>query len=70
MTTTAAPLSYSTITASAATGLSRSQLDRAIRAGELKARKSSRHEETGEPIGKWVILAADLQAYLDSLPEA
>lgn len=64
-----APLSYSITAAVEATGLSKSHLDRAIRAGDLKARKSGRDEETGEPVGKWVLLAKDLQAYLDSLPE-
>lgn len=66
---TTAVLSYSLPTAVAATGLSRSQLDRAIRKGELKARKSSVNDD-GEPTGKFVILAADLQEYLDNLPEA
>jgi len=66
MTTT---LSYSVATATAATGLSRSHLERAIAAGRLKARKSSKDED-GEPTGKYVILAADLQAYLEGLVEA
>lgn len=61
-------LAYSTATASAATGLSKSHLDRAIRTGELKARKSSRTKD-GEPQGSWVILADDLIAYLAGLPE-
>jgi hypothetical protein len=63
------PLAYSVATACAATSLSKSQLDRAIRAGLLKARKSSTTED-GEPTGKYVILADDLEAYLASLPEA
>lgn len=62
------PLAYSVATAVEATSLSKSQLDRAIRSGQLKARKSSLTDD-GEPTGKWVILASDLQAYLDSLPE-
>lgn len=66
MSTTA--LAYSVATATAATGLSRSHLNDAINRGDLKARKSSRDNE-GEPQGKWVILAADLEAYLSSLPE-
>jgi excisionase family DNA binding protein len=69
VTTATAPLAYSIATAVEATGLSKSHLDRAIRAGELKAHKSGRDED-GEPVGKWVILARDLNAYLDSLPEA
>lgn len=63
------PLSYSLEGASRATGLSSSHLDRAIRAGELRARKSSRDAD-GEPAGRFVILADDLEAYLHSLPEA
>lgn len=69
MSTATTALSYSIATATAATGLSKSHLDRAIRAGDLKARKSSRNKD-GEPTGNWVILAHDLQGYLDSLPEA
>lgn len=63
------PLSYSMPMTVAATGLSAKHLTEAIRRGELKARRSSKDEETGEPRGKWIILAADLQAYLDTLPE-
>lgn len=61
-------LSYSIAGAVTATGLSKSHLDRAVKAGELKAKKSSRAKD-GEPIGKYVILARDLAAYLDSLPD-
>lgn len=69
MSATAAPLAYSVAAAVEATGLSKSHLNDAIGRGALKARKSSRNEETGEPQGKWVIRAADLAAYIDSLPE-
>lgn len=62
------PLAYSTRTAVEATGLSKTHLIDAINRGELKARRSSRKDD-GEPQGKWVILAADLEAYLASLPE-
>lgn len=68
-TATAAPLAYSVAAAVEATGLSKSHLDRAIVAGELKVHKSGR-DKAGEPVGKRLILARDLQAYLDSLPEA
>lgn len=63
-------LSYSVPSAAKATGLSAQQLRDAIHKGELRARKSSRDETTGEPTGKFVVLAGDLSAYLDSLPEA
>jgi hypothetical protein len=62
-------LSYSIATAVAATGLSKSHLERAIRAGQLRAKKSSLTED-GEPTGKYVILAADLEAYLTGLVDA
>lgn len=63
------PLSYSVQTAVAATGLSKSHLEREIKAGRLKAKKSSQSAD-GEPTGKHVILAADLAAYLDALADA
>lgn len=63
------PLSYSLASAAAATSLSRSQLDRAIRAGHLRAKRSSVAED-GEPTGKYVILASELERYLESLVDA
>lgn len=62
-------LSYSIAGAIGATGLSKSHLERAIKSGELKAKKSSKDKE-GEPVGKYVILARDLQAYLEGLVDA
>lgn len=68
------PLAYSIATAVEATALSRSHLNEAIARGDLKARKSSKgkkgSDNEGEPTGKWVILADDLRAYLEKLPEA
>jgi hypothetical protein len=69
MTTTTVPLSYSIAGAVQATGLSKSHLERAVRSGELKARKSSKDSE-GEPKGKYVILTRDLEAYLEGLVDA
>lgn len=62
-------LAYSIPEAVAATGLSRTYLTDAIRSGRLKARKSS-EDEAGNAQGKLVIRAADLEAFIDSLPEA
>lgn len=67
MTTTA--LAYTIATASAATGLSRKSIDRAIKSGALKAKRSSVTED-GEPAGSYVILADSLQAWLDGLVDA
>lgn len=63
------PISYSLKGAAAATGLSTSALDRAIKAGHLRAKKSSQDEE-GNPTGVWVILATALQSYVDGLVDA
>lgn len=64
-----APLSYSMPGAVEATGLSRSQLERAIRAGKLRAKKSS-EDADGNPTGVWVIPAESLKAYIDGLVDA
>lgn len=61
-------LAYSIRTAVEASGLSKTHLIDAINRGEIKARRSSRND-AGEPQGKWIIPAAELQAYLDTLPE-
>jgi hypothetical protein len=61
-------LAYSMKEAVAATGLSATSLDVAIRTGKLRCRRTVKDEETGVVTGKRLILAADLQAYLDALP--
>ncbi|MGN6723296.1 MAG: hypothetical protein ACTHJM_11865 [Marmoricola sp.] len=60
------PLAYSIKAAAEASGLSVSALDRAIRAGQLRA-KSSSEDEDGNPTGKRLILARELERYLESL---
>lgn len=62
-------LAYSIQGAAEASGLSVSALDRAIRAGKLRA-KSSSEDADGNPNGKRIILATELQAYLDGLVDA
>ena len=62
-------LAYSIKTASEETGLSTSYLDRAIKAGELRAKKSGRTKD-GEPVGKYVILATALESFLEQLEDA
>lgn len=63
------PISYSMPGAVAATGLSRSTLERAIRAGQLRAKKSNADDD-GNPIGAWVIPADALRSYIDGLVDA
>ena len=53
-------LSYTPEGASDETGMSRSRIFKALKDGELKGRKAG---------GSTVILGADLQAFLDALPE-
>ncbi len=55
--------------AARATGLSRSHLSRVLNSGELRGKRSSVNDKTGEPEGKWLIKPADLEAYIDSLPD-
>ena len=64
-----ARLSYNIAGAAEHTGLGEQRLARAIRAGELRARKSNR-ADNGDPVGHYVILAADLADFLESLPAA
>ena len=66
---TATKLAYSVQEAAEATGLSPTFLDTAIRKGDLKVRRTNKDEVTGAVAGKRVILAADLTAYLENLPE-
>lgn len=69
MTTT---LAYSLTNAAEASGLSRSTLHRAIKAGTLRAQTTELDAETGRPKrGARIVIQADaLKAYLDALPEA
>ena len=62
-------LAYNLTEAAAACGQSKDVLQRAIRKGELRASKTGRNKD-GEPVGKFVIRVADLEAYLDGLPVA
>ena len=65
------PLSYNIKDAAVACGLSRSYLDRAIRTGQLKAKRSALPDDTtGKSRGSYVIRAADLEAFIDALPAA
>lgn len=67
--TTATKLSYSIKEAVEATGLSATHLDTAIRTGKLRSRRTIKDDATGVVGGKRLVLATDLQAYLDALPE-
>lgn len=61
-----APLAYTTKHAAELAGMSERSLIRAIHAGELRAKRRSTNAD-GAPAGRRLILAADLQAFLDGL---
>lgn len=63
------PLSYTLKTAAEATGLTTATISRAIKAGKLHAKRSGLTEDN-LPAGSYVILHADLMAWLESLAAA
>ena len=62
-------ISYDLKGAARETGLSTAHFERAIKSGDLPARRSSVNDR-GEPTGKYLIKAADLKAYIEGLPAA
>lgn len=62
-------LSYTVATAAEATGLSKAHITAAIKGGQLAARRSGVNSD-GEPAGKYVIFARDLEAWLEGLAAA
>lgn len=67
MTTT--PLAYSIKGAAEAMGVSESHIDRLVRAGKLRAKYTSTDED-GNPAGKRVILASELERHLAGREDA
>ena len=65
-----ARLSYSLKSAAEATGLSESHLKQVIGKGLLKAKRTAVDAASGEPAGKYIIFARDLEAYLTELVDA
>lgn len=64
-----APISYSMAGAVEASGLSKSTLERAIKAGRLRAKKSDQDAD-GNPTGVWVITRASLEEFVNGLVDA
>lgn len=62
-------VAYTIATAAEATGLSRKTIERAVKAGKLRAKRSSLTPD-GEPTGSYVIPAPALAAWIDSLADA
>lgn len=65
-----AKLAFSVREAAEATGLSQRHLDRAIAAGDLRAKLSSPQKKDAARGGKRLILATELQRYLSDLTDA
>lgn len=63
-------LAYTREEAAVACGVSVRTIVRAINTGALKAKRSGGHDEEGNGKGKYLILAADLQAWLEELSAA
>jgi hypothetical protein len=63
------PISYSLKMAAAATGLSETYLKARIGDGTLKAKRSGENSD-GEPAGKYLVLARDLEAFVAELVDA
>jgi hypothetical protein len=63
------PISYDLKGAAEATGLSESYLKRMVQDGELKSKRSN-VDADGNPVGKYIIFATDLKAFVDGLVDA
>lgn len=62
-------LAYDKRGAAEACGVSEDTIKKAIGAGHLKAKRSATNED-GDGVGKYLILAADLTVWLESLADA
>lgn len=62
-------LAYTRAEAAEATGLSEDTIKKAIASGALKAKRSGRNEG-GDGVGKYVIMTAALNAWLEQLADA
>lgn len=62
------PIAYDVKTAAAVTGLSQSFIKRLLDSGELKGKRTHVGKD-GELAGKWLIKPADLERYVESLPD-
>jgi hypothetical protein len=62
-------LAYNKAQAAKAAGVSEQTLDRAIKTGKLRAKRTSETKD-GEPAGKVLILASALESWLESLVDA
>lgn len=61
-------LAYTLRTAADACGLSETSLYRAVKAGELPAKRTSKTHD-GLPSGKIIILRRELETFLENLPD-
>ncbi|WP_414690691.1 helix-turn-helix domain-containing protein [Nocardioides sp.] len=64
------PLAYTVDDAARVCGVSREMILRAIRAGNLPAKRTHHSGPDEPPRGKHLIMRSDLEAWLSSLPDA
>ncbi|MCB9376990.1 MAG: helix-turn-helix domain-containing protein [Microthrixaceae bacterium] len=63
-------IAYDTRAAAAAIGVSESHIGRAIRSGQLPAKRSGKTNKDGEKTGKYLIAHDDLVAWFNGLEDA
>ena len=61
-------LAYTVEDAAAVCGMSRALIYRAIKSGDLAAKRTSRNR-SGEPVGRILVLRKDLEHFLENLPD-
>lgn len=66
---TAPKLAYTLDEAAAATGLSKTHLKREVKEGRLRTKTTSLNEQD-VPVGRRLVLAHELEAYLEGLADA
>ena len=62
-------LAYTIDEAATVTGLSKTHLKKEVKDGRLRS-KTTKLNEKDEPVGRRLILAGDLQSYLEGLADA
>lgn len=62
-------LAYTLDQAAALCGLSKDSLYRAVKSGELRAKRTTRSEHGAPPAGRILVLRKDLEAFLEALPD-
>ena len=62
-------ISYNLAEAAEVTGMSRDLLYRAVKSGDLPAKRTARDKLTGEPAGNIIVLHSALVKFIEELPD-